>query len=64
MPPPLDVSVSLWVSFQKICTQIRMRAMAEPQLVTIRTAYPSTETAQDNYCMHGVDYLVKPLNTL
>lgn len=41
-----------------------MRAMAEHQLVTIMTAYPSTETAQDNFCMHAVDYLIKPLNTL
>ncbi|MHC1743393.1 MAG: response regulator [Syntrophobacteraceae bacterium] len=29
--------------------------------VIIMTAYPSTETAQDSYRMHAVDYLVKPL---
>ena len=29
--------------------------------VIIMTAYPSTETAQDSFRMHAVDYLVKPL---
>ena len=29
--------------------------------VSIMTAYPSTETAQDSFRMHAVDYLVKPL---
>jgi two-component system, NtrC family, response regulator HydG len=29
--------------------------------VIIMTAYPSTETAQDSFHMHAVDYLVKPL---
>jgi two-component system response regulator HydG len=29
--------------------------------VIIMTAYPSTETAQDCFRMHAVDYLVKPL---
>jgi DNA-binding NtrC family response regulator len=29
--------------------------------VIIMTAYPSTETTQDSFRMHAVDYLVKPL---
>lgn len=29
--------------------------------VIIMTAYPSTETSQDSFSMHAVDYLVKPL---
>ena len=29
--------------------------------VIIMTAYPSTDTAQDSFRMHAVDYLVKPL---
>jgi len=29
--------------------------------VIIMTAYPSTETVQDSFRMHAVDYLVKPL---
>jgi len=29
--------------------------------VIIMTAYPSTETFQDSFRMHAVDYLVKPL---
>lgn len=29
--------------------------------VIIMTAYPSTETAQDSFRLHAVDYLVKPL---
>ena len=29
--------------------------------VIIMTAYPSTETAQDSFSMHAVDYIVKPL---
>jgi DNA-binding NtrC family response regulator len=29
--------------------------------VIIMTAYPSSETAQDSFGMHAVDYLVKPL---
>jgi CheY-like chemotaxis protein len=29
--------------------------------VIIMTAYPSTETAQDSFRPHAVDYLVKPL---
>ena len=29
--------------------------------VIIMTAYPSTETAQDSFRMHALDYLVKPL---
>jgi two-component system, NtrC family, response regulator HydG len=29
--------------------------------VIIMTAYPSSETAQDSFRMHAVDYLVKPL---
>jgi two-component system, NtrC family, response regulator HydG len=29
--------------------------------VIIMTAYPSTETTQDSFRMHAVDYLIKPL---
>ena len=29
--------------------------------VIVMTAYPSTQTAQDSFRMHAVDYLVKPL---
>jgi len=29
--------------------------------VIIMTAYPSTETAQDSFRLHALDYLVKPL---
>ena len=29
--------------------------------VIIMTAYPNTETAQDSFRMHAIDYLVKPL---
>jgi two-component system, NtrC family, response regulator HydG len=29
--------------------------------VIMMTAYPSTETAEDSFRMHAVDYLVKPL---
>jgi len=29
--------------------------------VIIMTAYPSTQTAQDSFGMHAVDYLVKPV---
>ena len=29
--------------------------------VIIMTAYPSTETAQDSFRLHAVDYVVKPL---
>jgi two-component system, NtrC family, response regulator HydG len=29
--------------------------------VIIMTAYPSTQTAQDSFRMHAVDYLIKPL---
>ena len=29
--------------------------------VSIMTAYPSTETAQDSFRLHAVDYLVIPL---
>ncbi len=29
--------------------------------ISIMTAYPSTQTAQDSFRMHAVDYLVKPL---